>query len=55
MNDYGRLAYTGLGTITVGGVMFDQLWIAGIAAVLIVGGVTAIRVGWRRDRAVNHR
>lgn len=55
MSDYGRLAYTGLGTISIFGVVINQMWIGALALVLVLAGVAAIRFGWRRGRPVNSR
>ncbi|MCD2196151.1 hypothetical protein LQ327_22520 [Actinomycetospora endophytica] len=53
MNDYGRLAYTGLGGLAIGGVFISQWWLAVIALVIIVAGVVALRLGWRRGKGVH--
>lgn len=52
MNSYGNLPVTGA-TLTLGGVMFDQAWllIAGVA--IVVTGVSAIRLSWRRNLPVS--
>ena len=55
MNDYGRLAYTGLGAFSLFGVLIDQMWLAVLALLLVVAGATAIRLGWRRNQPVNGR
>jgi hypothetical protein len=44
----GKLAFTGLGTLTVGGVMINQLWLV-VGSLALVGiGVLMVRWGWRR-------
>jgi hypothetical protein len=53
VNDYGRLAYTGLGGLAIGGVFINEWWLAVIALVIIVAGVVALRLGWRRGKAVD--
>lgn len=52
---YGKLAYTGMGTLTVGGLAIDQWGFLGLAAGLIVAGAVAIRLGWRRGKKVGTR
>lgn len=51
--NYGKLAYTGMGTLTVGGVALNQYALLAIAAGVIVAGVALIRFGWRRGKPVN--
>lgn len=46
---YGSLAATGA-TLTIGGIVLDQVWLVGIAAALVVGGALLIRVGFRRGK-----
>lgn len=46
---YGSLAATGA-TLTIGGIVFDQVWLVGIAAGLIVAGALAVRFGFRRGK-----
>lgn len=53
VNDYGRLAYTGLGGLAIGGIFISQWWIALIALVVMGVAVTALRVGWRRGKSVD--
>lgn len=55
MSDYGRLAFTGLPTLAVFGVVVEQWWIFVIAAVLIVAGTVALRTGFRRGKSVGQR
>lgn len=55
MSDYGRLAFTGLPTLAVFGVVIDQWWIAAAAAILIAAGITALRIGFRRGKSVGQR
>lgn len=53
--NYGKLAYTGMGTLTIGGVVLNQWALLGIAAGLVVAGALLIRFGWRRGKNVNAR
>lgn len=46
---YGSLAATGA-TITIGGIVFDQLRLVAIAAGLIIAGALLIRAGFRRGK-----
>lgn len=55
MSDYGRLAFTGLPTLAVFGVVIDQWWIALVAALLIAGGIAALRTSFRRNKPVGQR
>lgn len=55
MSDYGRLAFTGVPTIAILGITIDQWWVAGIAAALILVGIVALRIGFRRGRHVGAR
>lgn len=55
MNDYGQLAYTGLGTIVVGGIVINQWWLATIAVGLILLGILVLRLGWRRGKTASDR
>lgn len=55
MSDYGRLAMTGMPTLTIFGVVLDQWWIAGLAVLLIVIAIVALRVGFRRGKDVSVR
>lgn len=55
MSDYGRLAFTGLPTLAIFGFVIDQWWIAVAAALLILFGIVALRVGFRRNRTVGQR
>lgn len=51
MTGYGSgLAYTGLGTITIGGLVFDQVWLVAIAVSLVVVGALLVRFGFRRGK-----
>lgn len=52
-NGRGALAATGAGTITIGGIAFDQLWLLAAAAVLVAVGAIAIRFGWRRNKGIS--
>lgn len=53
--NYGKLAYTGMGTLTIGGLVINQWGLLGIAAGLVVAGAIAIRYGWRRGKKVTAR
>ena len=53
--NYGKLVYTGLGTVTIGGVVFNQWALLGIAAGLVAVGALLIRYAWRRGRKVGAR
>lgn len=55
MSDYGRLAFTGLSTVSIFGVVIDQLWIALAAVLLLIAGIAALRTGFRRGRSVGQR
>lgn len=55
MSDYGRLAFTGLSTVSIFGVVVEQWWIAALAVLLIVGGIAGLRVGFRRGKSVGQR
>jgi hypothetical protein len=49
----GALAATGIGTVTIGGIAFEQLWLLGAALLLVTVGAVAIRVGWRRNKGIS--
>lgn len=46
---YGSLAATGA-TLTIGGIVIDQVWLVGLAGALIVAGALCIRFGFRRGK-----
>jgi hypothetical protein len=48
------LAFTGFG-VTLVGLTFGPLAIVGIAVALIAIGATTLRLGWRRNKALNSR
>jgi hypothetical protein len=50
---HAALAATGVGTITVGGIAFGQLWILGLAVGIVAIGAVLVRVAWRRNKAIN--
>lgn len=51
MTGYGNgLAFTGLGTITIGGLVFDQVWLVAAAVTLVVVGALMVRFGFRRGK-----
>jgi hypothetical protein len=47
---YGKLPYTGLASLSIGGLVINQLWLAGLAAATIVVGFVAVRIGYRRNK-----
>jgi hypothetical protein len=53
MNDYGRLASTGAPTLALAGLAINQWWLAGLALVILVIGVVALRLLWRRGKGVD--
>lgn len=53
--NYGKLAYTGMGTLTIGGVVLNQWALLGIAVGLVAAGALLIRFGWRRGKNVGAR
>jgi len=55
VSDYGRLAFTGLPTLAVFGMVIDQWWIAAAAVMVIAMGILALRVGFRRGKTVGQR
>ena len=55
MNDYGKLAYTGAGTLTIGGVVLNQWGLLGIAVGTIVVGALLVRYAWRRGKTVSSK
>ncbi|MFE9127071.1 hypothetical protein ACFYOF_16900 [Streptomyces sp. NPDC007148] len=46
---YGSLAATGA-TLTIGGVVLDQVWLVGAAAGLVLVGALCVRFGFRRGK-----
>ena len=55
MSDYGRLAFTGLSTVSIFGVIVDQWWIALAAVLLLIIGIATLRMGFRRGRSIDQR
>lgn len=51
MNGYGGLASTGLGTMTIFGMVVDQVWLVGGAVVLIGVGVLFTRWAFRKNKS----
>lgn len=51
MNQYGTLPVTGA-SLTLGGVMLDQVWLLGFGMGIVVLGAVAIRTSWRRGKGV---
>lgn len=47
--NYGSLASTGA-SLTIGGIVLDQVWLVGLAVVLVVGGALLTRVAFRRGK-----
>jgi hypothetical protein len=50
MNDYGKLANTGAGAVSVFGATAGQLWLVVIALGLVAVGAVAVRSSWRRNK-----
>lgn len=48
---YGGLPVTGAG-VTFGGIMLDQAWLLFVGFAVVALGITAVRLGWRRNRGV---
>ncbi|WP_416976668.1 hypothetical protein [Streptomyces sp. T028] len=46
---YGSLAATGA-SLTIGGIVLDQVWLVGLAVALVVGGALLVRAGFRRGK-----
>jgi len=46
---YGSLAATGT-SLTIGGIVLDQVWLVGLAVALVVGGALVVRIGFRRGK-----
>ncbi|MEU0008417.1 hypothetical protein ABZ079_30245 [Streptomyces sp. NPDC006314] len=51
----GSLAATGAGAVTLGGIAFQQLWLLGLAAVVVGLGAVLVRTSFRRGKAVHER
>lgn len=51
----GTLAATGAGTITVGGMAFNQLWLLGVALAVVIAGALLCKFAWRRGRTSGQR
>ncbi len=50
--DYEKsLPATGLGTLTVGGIVMQQLWLPAVALVIVLVAATVIRLVFRRRQA----
>jgi hypothetical protein len=47
--NYGSLASTGA-TLTIGGIVFDQIWLIAAAFGLVLIGALCIRLGFRRGK-----
>lgn len=47
--NYGQLAQTGA-SLTIGGVVLDQMWLITAAAGLVIAGALLIRFGFRRGK-----
>jgi hypothetical protein len=45
-----ELAFTGLGSIALGGMVFDTAWLVAVAFALIAAGLVLTRLGARSDR-----
>jgi hypothetical protein len=46
-----KLAYTGLGTLSVGGIMINQLWLVAGSLALVGIGALMVRWAWRRKKS----
>jgi hypothetical protein len=55
MWSYGKLPVTGLATLTVGGVVFDQARLVLVALAFVGVGAGLVRIGWRRSKPVDAR
>lgn len=53
--NYGKLAYTGLGTVSVAGVALDQWALLGGAVGLVVIGALLVRYAWRPGKRADVR
>lgn len=52
--DYEKtIPVTGLGTLTIGGVVVHQLWLPSLAIGVVVLGAVAIRLLFRRSRGAS--
>jgi hypothetical protein len=51
MHGYGGLAYTGLGSIAIGSLVINQVWLVVLAFALIVLGAILIRRTFRHNKA----
>ena len=49
MNSYGSLPVTGA-SVTIGSLVFDQVWLLLVGATLVLGGALIARFGFRRDK-----
>ncbi len=54
MNAYG-LPVTGLGGATIAGIYFDQVGLVALGAGLVLAGIVAIRLSYRRNKALGDR
>ena len=50
VHGYGGLAYTGLGSITIGALVINQVWLVVLAFALIVFGALLVRHTFRRNK-----
>lgn len=51
--DYGTLPKTGIGALSIGGLMIDQTRLVAIAVIAIVIGAALIRLSFRRKQNIN--
>lgn len=51
LHGYGGLAYTGLGSIALGSLVLNQVWLVGLAFVLILAGALLVRYSFRRAKS----
>jgi hypothetical protein len=55
MNGYGGLASTGLGTIALGSLIIDQVWLVVLAFTLIIVGALVVRRTFRHAKNPSDR
>jgi hypothetical protein len=51
--DYGTLPKTGIGALSIGGLMIDQTRLVTIAVIAIVLGAGLIRLSFRRRQSIS--
>ncbi len=50
---YGTLPKTGIGAMSIGGLMIDQTRMVAIAVIAIVVGAALVRLSFRRRKSIN--